>query len=367
MRLLCITSHGDTLNSVRPEAELFIGLQKAGVAMTVMTQGDSVYAGAMREAGIEVVDFVPRRKFSPEAIRRIRRELRQRRIDVVYAFNNKAIANANFAALGLPVKVVTYRGQTGNIHRWDPSAYLTHLSPRVDLVLCVADAVRDSLRAQHRRPGRVRTVYKGHSLEWYREPPADLGEFAIPSGAFTVICVANNRPRKGVGVLVEATYRLPREADIHLLLAGGGLEEPELAKLIGASPMRERIHVAGFRRDATALVAACSASVLPSLKREGLPKTVIESMAFGVPPIVTDTGGSAELVLDGQSGLVVPPGDAGAIADAIRFLYENPTERALMGRRARERLDRHFNVADTVSRTKQLLEELLEASPERQA
>jgi len=258
------------------------------------------------------------------------------------------------------VKVVTYRGQTGNIHRWDPSAYLTHLNPRVDLILCVADAVRDSLRAQHPRPERVRTVYKGHSLDWYREPPADLGEFGIPAGAFTVICVANNRPRKGLGVLVEATYRLPREAAIHLLLVGGGLEEPELARLIGASPMRGRVHVAGFRRDATALVAACSASVLPSLKREGLPKTVIESMAYAVPPIVTDTGGSAELVLDGQSGMVVAPGDAGAIADAIRFLYDNPTERALMGRRARERLDRNFNVAETVRQTKELLESLLE-------
>ena len=360
MRLLCITSHGDTLNSVRPEAELFIGLQKAGVAVTVMTQGDSVYAGPMREAGIEVVDFVPRRKLSPEAVRRIRRELRERRIDVVYSFNNKAIANANLAALGLAVTVVTYRGQTGNIHRWDPSAYLTHLNPRVDLTLCVADAVRDSLRAQHPRPERVRTVYKGHSLEWYRQPPADLGEFGIPTGAFTVICVANNRPRKGLGVLVEATYRLPRDAPIHLLLVGGGLEEPELARLIGGSPMRGRIHVAGFRRDATALVAACSASVLPSLKREGLPKTVIESMAYAIPPIVTDTGGSAELVLDGQSGIVVAPGDAGAIADAIRFLHENPTERALMGRRARERLDRHFNVAETVRHTKELLESLLE-------
>lgn len=360
MRLLCITSHGDTLNSVRPEAELFIGLQRAGVAVTVMTQGDSVYADPMREAGIEVVDFVPRRKVSPEAIRRIRRELRERRIDVVYSFNNKAIANTNLAAVGLPVKVVTYRGQTGNINRWDPSAYLTHLNPRIDLILCVADAVRDGLRAQHPRPGRVRTVYKGHSLDWYREPPADLGEFGIPAGAFTVICVANNRPRKGLGVLVEATYRLPRDAAIHLLLVGGGLEEPELARLIGASPMRGRIHVAGFRRDATALVAACSASVLPSLKREGLPKTVIESMAYAVPPIVTDTGGSAELVLDGQSGIVVAPGDAGAIAGAIRFLYDNPTERALMGRRARERLDRHFNVAETVRHTKELLESLLE-------
>ena len=361
MRLMCITSHGDTLNSVRPEAELFIGLQREGVDVTVMTQGDSVYAGPMCEAGITLVDYVPRRKLSMDAVRRIRRELRDRRIDVVYSFNNKAIANTNIAAAGLPVKVVTYRGQTGNIHRWEPSAYLTHLNPRVDMILCVADAVRDSLRAEHRHPERIHTVYKGHDLDWYRDSPANLAEFGIPAGAFVVVCVANNRPRKGLDVLVEATYRLPREVEAHLLLVGSGIEEPRLAQLIAASPMAGRIHSAGFRRDAPALTAACSASVLPSVKREGLPKTVIESMAYAVPPIVTDTGGSAELVVDGESGIVVAPGDAQGIADAIRFLYENPTERALMGRRARERLARDFNVADTVTRTKSLLESLLES------
>lgn len=361
MRLMCITSQSDTLNSVRPEAELFIGLQREGVDVTVMTQGDSVYAEPMREAGITVVDYVPRSKVSADAVRRIRREMRERRIEVVYSFNNNAIANTNFAATGLPVKVVTYRGQTGNIHRWDPSVYLTHLNPRVDMILCVADAVRDSLRREHRHPERIHTVYKGHSLDWYRDTPADLGEFGIPAGAFVVGCVANNRPRKGLDVLVEATYRLPREVGAYLLLVGGGLEEPALARLIAASPMAERIHCAGFRRDATALIAACSASVLPSVKREGLPKTVIESMAYAVPPIVTDTGGSAELVVDGESGIVVTPGDAQGIADAIRYLYENPTERALMGRRARERLDQDFNVTDTVRRTKELLESLLES------
>lgn len=359
MRLLCITSHGDTLNSVRPEAELFIGLARAGIAVTVMTQADSVYVESMREAGIDIVGFTPGSKFSPRAIKRIRRELRERRIDVVYSFNNKAIVNANFAALGLPVKVVTYRGQTGNIHRWDPSVYLTHLNPRVDMILCVADAVRDSLRREHRHPERIHTVYKGHSLDWYDDEPADLTQFGIPAKAFVVGCVANNRPRKGLAVLVEATYRLPADSPIHLLLVGGGLGDPDLDRVISASPLRDRIHLAGFRGDAPALIAACDVSVLPSLKREGLPKTVIESMVYAVPPIVTDTGGSAELVVDGESGLVVRPGDSEAIAEAILYLYENPTERALMGKRARERIDRHFNVAGTISRTKSLLESLL--------
>src|SRR5262245_48149954 len=108
MRVLFISSHRDSLTSVRPEAELFIGLARAGVAVTVMTQADSVYAQRMRQAGIAVKDFEPRAKLDPGAVRRIRAELKADGYDVVQMFNNKAIANGLLAALGLPVKAVTY-------------------------------------------------------------------------------------------------------------------------------------------------------------------------------------------------------------------------------------------------------------------
>jgi glycosyltransferase involved in cell wall biosynthesis len=360
MRLLCISSHNDTLNSVRPEAELFIGLAKRGIDVTVMTEGDSVYVPRMREAGIRVIDHRCRRKVSLRSMQSIRKFVKQHGIDVVYAFNNKAITNANLATIGLAAKVVTYRGQTGNIHRLDPSCYLTHLNPRVALVICVANAVRDDLRKQHPHPERVVTVYKGHDLDWYRDAPASLGELGIGRDAFVVACVANNRPRKGVPVLVEATYSLPADANIHLLLIGAGMEDERLQKAIAASPMKSRIHCLGHRSNAPAIVAACQATVLPSLKREGLPKTVIESMAYGVAPIVSDTGGSAELIVSGVSGIVVSPGDSRAIADAIRYLHDNPTERALMGKRARDRIHSHFNVRQSVEQTADHLQRLLD-------
>jgi len=320
MRLLVITSHGDTLNSIRPEAEIFVGLARSGVEITIMTQGDTAYRSRLEAVGIRIVDFVPRKKFSLSAIRTIRTELKRTHYDAVYAFNNKAIANLCVAALGINTAVVTYRGQTGNISKWDPTAYLTHLNPRVDLIICVADAVRESLRAQHPHPDRVLTVYKGHDLDWYAAEPTNLAAFDIPAGAFVVGCVANNRPRKGLPVLVEAAGLLPADAPIHFLLIGSNMDEPGLQTQIKASPYRDRIHVLGFRSDAPEIVAACSATVLPSTKREGLPKTVIESMAYGVAPIVSDSGGSAELVVDGESGIVVAPGDAAALAAAIERL-----------------------------------------------
>ena len=329
MRLLVITSHSDTLNSIRPEAEMFIGLQRSGVDVTVMAEGNSVYADRMQSNGIRIIDFVPKSKISISAIRRIRNEIQRGAYDVVYGFNSKAIANSAMAALGLSIGVVTNRGQTGGINRWDPSCYLTHLHPRVDLVLCVADAVRDSVRAEHPHPERIATVYKGYNPSWYSTDAAERTQFGIPPESFVVGCVANNRPCKGLSILVESAVYLPDGAPIHFVLVGANMDATGLTQQIEASPWRNKFHVLGFRNDAPSLMAACDTTVLPSIKPEGLPKTVIESMVYGVPPIVTDTGGSPELVLDGDCGIVVPKGDAKAIADAITRLWRDPAVRKL--------------------------------------
>jgi glycosyltransferase involved in cell wall biosynthesis len=132
-----------------------------------------------------------------------------------------------------------------------------------------------------------------------------------------------------------------------------------LDRAIAANRNAARIKKIGFQRDAPAIIGACDVSVLPTLRREGLPKTVIEAMVYEVPPIVTDSGGSPELVEDGVSGLVVPPGDAVALADAMLRLYRDPDLRRSMGAAARHRIETHFNTNKTVAETLALYEELL--------
>lgn len=358
MKLLVISSYLDTWNSVRPEAEMLIELAKLGVHVELVTQPDIEYGKRFEEAGIKLHACHPAKKFELGAIRRIRGILKKGKFNAVYSFNNKAITNANFAALGLPVKVLTYRGQTGNISRWDPSCYLTHLNPRVDRIVCVSKATRDDLQ-NHVWGNRhkVCTVYKGHNLNWYQDKPAQLSEFGIPDGAFVVGSVANVRPRKGLPVLLKATHMLPAESNIHLLLVGQGMDSEEIQVLIKSSPMADRIHITGFRRDAPAIIAACNASVLASTKREGLPKTVIESMAYGVAPIVSDTGGSAELIEDGISGIRVTPGSAEEIANAILRLHQSEDQCSLMGQKARERIESHFHVGQSARELYKVLEE----------
>jgi glycosyltransferase involved in cell wall biosynthesis len=98
---------------------------------------------------------------------------------------------------------------------------------------------------------------------------------------------------------------------------------------------------------------------MPSTKREGLARAIIEAMAYSVPPVVTSAGGSPELVVDGECGFVVPPRNADALAEGIRKLHADPALRTRMGKAARERIATHFRNEDTVQKTIALYEELV--------
>ncbi len=359
LRVLCVSSHSGSLNNVRPEAAWMAGMPQAGVQMTIMTEEDSVCVEQMRTGGCEIIPFDTGRKFSIKSIRKIRRVLREGGHQIIHLFNNKAIVNGLVAAIGLPVKVVTYRGQTGNIKRHDPSCYLTHLNPGVDCISCVSDAVRNDLLAHGVPEHKLVTIYKGHDLAWYEGTgKEDLSSLGIPDDAFVIACVANNRPRKGVPVLIESTQYLPENLPVHIILVGNGMTSKGVRELVATSPIAKNFHLIDYRTNVLELVASCDATVLPATKREGLPKTVVESMALGIAPIVTRTGGSPELVVDGESGLVVPPGDAPAIAEAIIRLVENRELSEAMGKNARLRLATHFTLEQSIDGHRELYQSL---------
>jgi glycosyltransferase involved in cell wall biosynthesis len=103
------------------------------------------------------------------------------------------------------------------------------------------------------------------------------------------------------------------------------------------------------------------------VKREGLARSLIEAMAYGVAPVVTDCGGSPEVVVDGQSGIVVPVYDASALARAIGRLYENPELRRQLGTAARERIANDFRIERTIEQTLALYRELVGAGEKQHA
>ena len=133
----------------------------------------------------------------------------------------------------------------------------------------------------------------------------------------------------------------------------------KLEKAINNSPEKHRIYLPGFCDDAPTISASCDVFCLPSVKREGLPRAVIEAMAYGVPAIVTDSGGSPELVQNGKNGIVIPVRNAKAIADSIEKLYRDTEFKKSLGMNARKRIDAHFDNDETVKQTINVYRDLL--------
>ena len=342
---------------------MLAGLASRGFDMRVLCSPDAASFALLEASRAAAVAFEITRRYDRRAIERLRREIGTFEPDILHLFNNRAVLNGLRAARGAKAKIIVYRGNVGNVSVFDPLAWLRYLNPRIDRIVCVSDAVRDYLAGVGALGWRLSsdklvTIHKGHDLSWYAEPPVDLEALGVPRGAFVVGCVANWRPRKGVEILLEAHARLPADAPIHVVLVGN-MRSPKLSQRIAAHPHRDRIHLLGFRSDAAAVAGAFDIAVLPAIKREGLPKTVIEAMAYGVATVATRVGGVAEIIEDGVSGLIVPPGDAEALAEAIRKLYERPELRCELGRRGRERIGAAFRVEDTIAKTAELYEGLV--------
>lgn len=350
------------LQNLIHETEMIIGLKRLGIEAYVVTgKRQEPNSSKLESAGIPVECVPFNSRIDRAAVRNLRNVLLKFKPDIVHAFNNKTISNALLACRGIPVRFITYRGVVGNVSFLNPGSWMTHLHPRVDRIICVADAIRNyllDLRFLRLKipPHKIVTIYKGHDLDWYRAQPKNLAEFGISEDDFIVSCVANYRPRKGIEKIIEAAELL-QDTNIHFLLIGN-MQNKKLLSLLAQSPARGRIHLAGYRKDAPQLQAACDACILPSLEREGLPRSVIEGMAYGLPAIVTDAGGSAELVEQGVSGLIIPPGSAQAIAAAVMGLKSDPEKCERMGAAARKRIESHFNIHTTVEKTFALYLEL---------
>jgi len=348
------------------ETGSFIEMHRRGVDITVMTWPDTVNHAALVEAGVPTIPYELKGKISLPCIRMIRRELKRKPYDILHMLDKRATMNGLWASLGIDVKLVAYRGIVGNLSYFDPLSLLYLLNPRLDRIICVCEAVRQYLLGLGMPGIRIRrdvpvTIHKGHDPNWYRPPFEDLKQFGIPDDAFVVACTARGVPRKGVPVLLKAIDSLPPGLNLHVLLAGTHMDNPLHKRLVAANQYSDNIHLFGFLKRMPWILPNCHVTVLPSLRREGLPRAIIEAMIGGAVPIVTDSGGSPELVVDGQCGFVVPPGEADPIRDRILELYNDRGLLQRLSNAAQERIRNDFRVEGTAEKTIALYRELRNA------
>ena len=345
MRVLVI---GTTVD--KPEAHILQGLMARGVHVHFMGTPIPEHEAILKASGASITRHNFPHRFDVKGISLIRTIVRNDKIDLVYALSNRGLSCTVLGLINQKIPIATYRGTVGHLSWFDPSSWLTFLNPKIKKILCVSDAVAQYLREIKLPEERIVTIYKGHDIEWYRSTPPPRASLGLPDDAFVVGCTAMMRPVKGVDVLIQGVASLLTELPhLHLILIGG-IKDPVIEKLVASFPDPSRLHLTGYRNDATTLATLCDVTVMASKTREGFPKSVIEAMSQGVPAIVTNVGGMPELVGHGSAGIVVPPSDVPALADAIRTLYNDRERARELGRLGQRRIVEVFNVSTTVEK-----------------
>jgi glycosyltransferase involved in cell wall biosynthesis len=336
---------------------------------TAVLCGEGELVPVFREGGIRVHLLGARTRFDPLALRRLVQLVRDGHYDILHSHLFRADIYAALAAAqlgeGRPLLVSTrHNDDRFFLH---PFVGLIHymVSAQQDLIIAISDHIaRFTVARGVRDPRRVRRVYHGleppvtRALE--RDGQRIRHELGVEADDFLVGNVGRLALQKGQRHLIAAMpLLLERVPRAHAVIAGGGDLEDYLRDLAEEAGVAERVHVLGPRKDVPALMHAIDAFAMPSIW-EGFGLVLLEAMAAGRPIVASRVATIPEVVVDGETGLLVAPGDPRALADALAVLAHQPALARQLGEAGRERLRRQFSIEKMVGDTESLYRELLE-------
>jgi glycosyltransferase involved in cell wall biosynthesis len=290
----------------------------------------------------------------PGIIYRLARLLGERQIDVVHTHNTKPLLYAGPAArlAGVRAVVHTRHGRRHGATR--RQNFLFRLAARcVDRIVCVSEDSARLCRRDGIDRAIVQTILNG----------IDLDQFPCsgPSSNGPAVFVGRLTPEKDIPTLLHAARRVVvTQPGFRLVIAGSGPCASELKDLSTRLRIAEVVEFPGEVRDVPKLLRKASMFVLPSIT-EGLPLTVLEAMASGLPVVATAVGGVPEAVEDGVTGALVPSGEPIALADAVLHVCSDTDKARAMGLSGRLRAETLFDVRRMVSQYEVAYAEILRA------
>lgn len=238
--------------------------------------------------------------------------------------------------------------------RWRYRVSYRRLALFCTSTICVSDFIRRFLVEECLFPAkRTLAIRNGVSLKSFHPNEAARAEarvrLGIDDGRVCLICIASLVTQKRVDVLLEAIAKVvERGRPCTCFIVGEGPLSETLLHQAEALGLDGHVIFKGFHADVREYLWAGDVFVLTS-DSEGLPLSVLEAMACGLPCIVTDVGGSAEAVLDGECGIVVQPGSPEEVADAITVMLDQPERRAAMAQAALNRVRQHFDIEKSMA------------------
>jgi glycosyltransferase involved in cell wall biosynthesis len=308
-------------------------------------------AGPLRDATEAAgARFVPlrhvRRELGPHdlaGLAELVRLLRRYRPDILHASSSKAGVLGRLAGFlaGVPIRVFTvhgwafaaYSGVAGRIYRWADRL----VRPLTTVTICVSEREREAgLLAGTCDPER--TVVIPNAVDVAGTRPAARAARERP----LIVAVGRLKAPKDFLTFVRALGRLPDDS-FEALIVGDGPDRPRLEQEIAALGLVGRVRLAGERRDVPGLLARADVFALPSAS-EGMPVSVLEAMAAGLPVVASRVGGLPEQVVEGETGVLVAPGDADELAAALDRLLGDPGLRRRLGEAGRERAELAFDL-----------------------
>lgn len=290
--------------------------------------------------------------------------LRRERPQVIHSHMVHANLLARFARLLAPVHVLVCTA-----HSIDEGGRRRELAYRVTDFLC--DVTTQVSRAGLERYVRVGAVprhkilFIPNGVDTDRFCPnldarARLRHELRLGSAFTWLAVGRFEEAKDYPNMLRAFARVLQErGDTVLLIAGHGSLKEEAVQLANQLGLREKVYFLGVRKDVPELMNAADAYVMSSAW-EGMPMVLLEAAATGLPIVATDVGGNREVVLDEQSGFLVPPKNPEALARAmLRLMDLPPVKRQRMGEHGRKYIEKNYSLEQIVERWEALYKELL--------
>ena len=295
----------------------------------------------------------------PFKILDLARRFRRNHIDILHTHNNGPLIYGAPAARLARVPVVIHTRHHGRDHavKHREVALSSSATRLVDQVVCVSEDSLTQGRLDGIAPKRLKTIWNG----------IDVQRFAYqgPNPSGPVVTVARLQPEKNIESLLQATALIVgEEPEFQVEIAGDGRSLDALKALAKKLQIENNVRFLGNINDVPGLLSRASMMVLPSLT-EGISLTLLEAMARGLPVVTTRVGGNPEVVVDGDTGLLVPPANSPALAQALLRLHRDPSEARLMGISGRRRIEQYFDVRRMVLDYESLYEKFLGRTPVR--
>jgi len=345
MKVLQVITPSKIAGAERSTTSLCEHLVRAGHEVVVACKAGHPLVEVMRGAGLEVREARIGGKLNVAAPLRLARLARATGAEVIHTQLSTAALWGSVAGRLAGVPVVAHVRALNS-----KTCYVL-----ADRVIAISRAVKRHLEAQGMRGERIDVVYTGLDSERYGTPmprAAAKARLGIAAAQPAVGVVAHLTPKKGHAPFLEAAARVAAcHPEVLFLFLGEGSQREALELRARELGLKERVRFLGFHADVLPFYAAMDVVVLPSIAGEGLPRTLLEASFLGIPVVGTDLSGVPEIIADGETGFVVPPGVPEPLAERMTRLIEDPSLRERLGAAGAARIRAQFTVPAMVAGT----------------